>query len=268
MKNVRLFAGVAVMALLTGTPSAFADPVNLTIDNVNQNTSNKANVTNNGAIKQEGVVSGNGASLSISAAGAVSSASVSSINAPEFNSISIGTNSKAGNLQQITSNTGIVANTQPTFGKGMEPNGISGDGASVSVSATGSASAVSVSRINNSDAHQNAGIEFGGINQTTYNGGTIQNNGGTISTDKISGNGASASIEANGAVSSVSISSIVDEQQLGKITFARDINQNTANSANVANIGVIQTGALTGQGASVSVSAIGAASAVSFSTIK
>lgn len=268
MKTVRLLASAAVMALLADTPSAFADPVNLTTDNIIQNTSNDAKVTNNGEIKQEGMISGDGASVSISAAGAVSSASVSSINAPEFNSISLGTNSKTGNLQQNTRNTGNVTNTNLTSGGILEPGGISGDGASVSVSATGSASAVSVSRINNPDTYRNVDIEFGGITQNTYNGGTIQNNGGTILTDKICGDGSSASIGASGAVSSVSISSIADEQQLGKIAVTRDINQSTTNAASVTNTGVIQTGALTGQGASVSVSAIGAASAVSFSAIK
>jgi hypothetical protein len=92
--------------------------------------------------------------------------------------------------------------------------------------------------------------------------------GGSISTGNISGDGASASISANGAVSAVSVSSIVDQSQLGNVSFTRDINQTSRNNGTVFNIGAVNTGALNGQGSSVSVSAAGAVSAVSFSTIK
>jgi hypothetical protein len=269
MRNYRLLTGVATVSLLAGMSAALAEPVNLTIDDVNQTTTNNANVTNNGDIDHGyNAISGNGASLSVSAAGAVSSLSVSSINSPEFDKIDVGTFNDIEIIQQETTNNGNIRNNHNNnelIGSGT----VSGDGASVSVSATGGASAVSLSSINNQGGTWGAEVDYGGIQQTTTNSGTITNNGGRIETGNITGDGASASIGASGAVSSVSVSSIVDGHQLNDVAYNADINQTTTNygGGTIQNTGTVQVGNLAGQGVSASVSAIGAASAVSFSTI-
>jgi hypothetical protein len=267
MRNT-LLPSVAAAALLAGMSAASAEPTNLTIDDVNQKTTNNANVSNYGDIDHGGgLISGNGASLSISATGAVSSLSVSSINAPEFDSIEIGTYGFDEVLSQETTNTGNITNTH-TFNYLIGSGNVSGDGASVSVSALGGASAVSMSSINNQGSFFYGNqIEVGGIQQSTVNNGAITNHGGTVATGNISGDGASVSVGASGAVSSVSVSSIVDGNQYDSVLFSGDINQTTTNTGTIYNTGNVSVGNLTGQGASASVSAIGAASAVSFSTI-
>jgi hypothetical protein len=267
MRNT-LLPSVAAAALLAGMSAVYAESIDLTIDDVNQVTSNTASVTNNGDINHNlGDISGNGASLSISATGAVSSLSVSSINAPEFNSVSIGTYGNDEVLFQSTSNSGAITNNH-AFDTLTWSDDVSGDGASVSVSAIGGASAISLSSINNQARHWGNQVEFGGIQQNTVNSGKITNNGGSLITDDITGDGASVSIGASGAVSSVSVSSIVDQNQVASVLFSADINQTTSNTGAITNTGTISVGDLSGQGASASVSAIGAASAVSFSTIK
>ncbi|HKJ62860.1 MAG TPA: hypothetical protein VKA94_12850, partial [Hyphomicrobiales bacterium] len=228
MKATRLLRATAALSLLAGTSAAIADPVSLNIDDINQITTHFGTVVNYGDIDLDGVLSGNGSSLSISATGAVSSASVSFIDAPEFDAVTIGILGNDEIIQQRTWNFGDVRNWNG-FGTSVETGNVSGNGASVSVSATGAASAVSVSSIENTNANQDQNITFGGINQRTLNIGTVQNHGGHISTGNISGTGASVSIGGSGAVSAVSVSSILDSQQLGDVSVVADINQRTTN---------------------------------------
>jgi hypothetical protein len=266
MRTFTLLTSVAAAALLTGLSSASAEPVDLTIDDVDQTTANFANIGNYGDIDHfGGSIGGNGASLSISATGAVSSLSVSGINAPEVDSISIGVGET---IFQSTLNNGNVLNTHG-FDTQVVSGTVSGDGASVSVSATGGASAISVSSIHNQERSFGTDISFGGIQQSTKNFGTINNQGGSITTGNITGDGASVSIGASGAVSSVSVSSVVDANMIDSVAFNADIVQTTTNynAATINNTGTVQVGNLTGHGASASVSAIGAASAVSYSAI-
>jgi hypothetical protein len=218
-------------------------------------------------VKQNGLISGNGSSLSISATGAVSSGSASFVNAPEFDSVTVGVSGSNETVEQDTTNIGNITNTNNNNSV-IDAGNVSGHGASVSVSATGAASALSVSSIANYDVGQDQNITIGEIDQDTYNRGTILNNGGSLETDNISGKGASVSVSGSGAISAVSVSSILDAQQLGDVNVIDDISQTTTNSGNVTNVGNVTTGALTGNGASVSVSALGAASSVSFSSIK
>jgi hypothetical protein len=263
MRNT-LLPSVAAAALLAGMSTASAEPVDITIDNINQTTFNNADIVNYGDIDHFGnSVSGNGASLSISATGAVSSISVSGINAPELDLVSIGVGET---VSQRTSNFGDITNIHGFDGQ-IWSGTVSGDGASVSVSATGAASAISVSSIHNQERSFGADISLGGIRQSTWNSGTITNYGGSITTGNITGDGASVSIGASGAISSVSVSSIVDANMMDSVTVHADIDQSTTNVGAIVNGGAVQAGSLSGHGASVSVSAIGAASAVSYSAI-
>jgi hypothetical protein len=273
---------MAAATLLMGLSGALADSIKVETGNINQNTYNgHSYIENFGTVQLfGGKISGDGASVSISATGAASSVSASFIGAPEFDEVSIADYGHwAGSINQVTTNKADVTNANlPALSyhgyghygyghSGMDVGRISGDGASVSVGATGAVSSVSVSSIGNTPEHSHQDTDIGNVNQTTTNKGTILNYGGKISTGTISGDGASVSIAATGAASAVSVSSIADCQPLGHVDIG-NVSQTTQNYAPVTNIGQISTRALTGNGSSVSVSAVGAASAVSISAIK
>ena len=270
MRTFQFLTAAATAALLAGVSAASAEPV-VKFDDVSQTTKNHANVTNNGDINHSFTsISGDGASLSISATGAVSSLSVSSIHGSEFDTIEVGTNGSSfpANLFQSTSNYGGVTNNH-TGNWLIDIGLVDGDGASASVSATGGVSSISVSSINTPGTYwTNSDTSFGSIKQETWNAGTVSNNGGSIWAGEIKGIGASLSIGATGAVSSVSMSGIADSDTFDTI-HAKSISQGTTNyyNASITNGGSITAGDISGVGASASVSASGAVSSVSVSNI-
>jgi hypothetical protein len=108
------------------------------------------------------------------------------------------------------------------------------------------------------------------IRQTTINKARVKNLG-RIKQGKLEGKGASTSISASGAVSSISALNIADccQNNLNiKVAVGDDIKQTSVNKAKVTNKGKVSMGSVVGRGASVSVSAIGAASVVSLTSIK
>lgn len=129
-----------------------------------------------------------------------------------------------------------------------------------------------------------------GVRQTTKNDGDIDNTGIigagsinnhgwrhrhndiTVNNGYVSGKGASASVSASGAASVVSVSSIAATiNQKVDLTASgnyRSVRQYTENSGNVTNKGFIGVNSVSGNGASASISATGAASVVSVSSIK
>jgi threonine dehydrogenase-like Zn-dependent dehydrogenase len=108
----------------------------------------------------------------------------------------------------------------------------------------------------------------GDVEQETINKADVKNKGAII-IKKVEGTGASVSIGASGAVSSVSASSITDTPSLTSVKVAGNITQTTKNTGSlVKNKGLVLVKKLDGAGTSASVSALGAASAVSLSSIK
>lgn len=261
----------------------------VTIASITQDTELEVGhtVSNIGVIDNtaNGNISGDGASVSVSAIGAVSSVSLSFISQAASPSFSVGP------ITQTTTNEndGSVTNTGAISDRNAFALTLSGPGTSASISATGAASAVSARFINSPEVGT---IAFGNIDQTTDNqsGSLVINNhkgqtgsgpgsGGVMNLGAVSGNGASASISATGAISSVSISSI-DNTNVGgtpSITLG-SITQNTTNDGNVTNRGqqadsgsiadhsIVAT-SISGPGASVSISASGAVSSIAISSI-
>jgi len=211
----------------------------------------------------DGGITGNGASVSASATGAVSSVSVSSINTLGSSDIDIATGTS---IDQDSTNTG-PADFEPSVENNSSINGtgnVSGLGASASLSSTGAVAAVSVSSINDAQAPT---TNIGNVRQDAINDGVITTSG-TIGSEaalgNISGKGASVSISSTGAIASLSVSSI--NSGTGS-TATGNINQTATNTGNVSTTGTISAGNLSGAGASASVSTTGAASAASVSTI-
>lgn len=214
------------------------------------------------------VLSGDGASISISATGAASIVGSSFINSGEFRSLSVDSISQRTENSSDVSNSNVVqyGSTGPAT---IDTGAISGNAASVAVGATGAVSSVSLTSVNNKSGLSSAplNLNMGPITQTSINSGSITNNGGSISTGAISGKAASIGINATGAASSVNISNINDARPIGATNIGK-ITQTAVNTGPITNVGSITTAGISGNGASVSVSAAGAVAAVSFSAIK
>ncbi len=250
----------------------------LAAGNVRQTTTNYGYIGNDGYISgYASGVSGAGASASVSATGAQSAVSASRIGGNYYS-----TRTKIRSVRQNTTNYGNVSNRGTILNTyyGLY-SGLSGNGSSVSVSATGAASAVAVSSINTGGSDTVSIGRRGRINQTTTNGGWYVDNRGFIPGSRwgdLSGHGASASVSATGAASSVSVSRI-ESAPMRSVRIGR-VNQRTTNHADVTNqhagrryrsryyTGTMTLGDLSGTGSSASISATGAASAVSYSSIE
>jgi hypothetical protein len=213
---------------------------------------------------QSGNISGDGASLSVSATGAVSAVSASFIHSPAFDQISIATGYGDSVEQDATNGARIVNINSPT--SNIFTDGLSGDGASIGVSATGSAAVASLTSIQNYDDGRFPDVDTGNFDQTSSNSGKIFNFGGSVWTDDISGDGASVSIGATGAVAAVSVTSIRDAVSINSLDIG-NVDQNVTNRGSVANIGSISSGNITGDGSSTSIAATGAVAAVSITDI-
>ena len=266
-------AAVSIMGIgdTTGSPTLSGQ----TVGNISQGTdanhlvSNGADITNVGEISAAGLsMSGAGSSASVSATGAVASVSVASIDVKSFGANNI---AATGTVDQTVLNSGVISNTSGTVGAspvaGITVGAVGGDGASVSVGATGAAASISVASIGSTDV---ASTTFGTITQNSTNGaaGVLVNvtNTGNISTGDVGGVGAGAQISATGATSSVSVSSIGNDTTptLG----GGGVGQTTNNNGAITNSGIIaSSGTLSGAGSSASISAVGAASSFSVSSI-
>ena len=219
---------------------------------VKQTATNGGDVSNRKATVEVGRLSGDGSSASIGATGAVASVSDSSID-------SSAGKVKIGDVKQKVSNGGDINNSgKITAGR------LSGDGSSVSISATGAVASVSDSSIDSTVGS----LKIGDITQKVSNSGDI-NNSGKITAGGLSGTGSSASVSASGAVASVSDSSINATGTPGPITIA-SITQTATNHSDspVTNTGTINLSGGLGTGASASVSAMGAGAVASFSSVK
>jgi hypothetical protein len=172
------------------------------------------------------------------------------------------------NIQQVT-NQGAVANDKATLS--LPAYTVSGDGASLSASATGAAASFGFSSI---DSYlTDTGTSIGSLTQTVTNGtaGTtpapanISNTGAKVTVGDMSGNGSSASIGGTGAVASLSFANIGAGAE-GNFTVS-DILQSVNNTGSIGNGGSISAGALSGTGSSASISASGAVASVSQGSI-
>jgi hypothetical protein len=190
-----LFCGIAL-----GAMAALAIPANAEEWHrlqVNQEAWNNSNVTVGGASVKVWGVTGPGASASIGATGALASVSESSIADHGY----AGSFLASTDIRQSSINTAYVTNQGNTISVGA----VTGKGASVGISAAGAVSSVSASSIGSA-----VGASFGRgskITQTSYNGSLVST-GGAVSVRVLSGAGASVGISAVGATSVVSFSRI------------------------------------------------------------
>jgi hypothetical protein len=236
---------------------------------------NDAPVTNTGEISGPSGgpainLSGTGASASVSATGALSAVSWTALDAAGFTSTSF------NNIQQAPRNTntggGPVGVSNTLSANGISLGAISGDGASVSATATGAAAAVSFSTVNTANW---SGASLGSIIiQQPSNTATVVNNGGVagISVGTISGDGASVRLGATGATAGISFSTIGSTFIGGPpgINLNGGFNQLVQNNGSVSNSGTITssgTSGLTGLGSSAVVSAVGGSAGFSWSSI-
>lgn len=237
------------------------------VDDIAQTSSNKAKVTNTtSTINTSGNLSGNGSSVSSGASGAVASTAVTNIN-------STAKNSTMGYVKQTATNsaTGDVTNSASTLNIGAGGSAdLSGAGSSASISANGSLAALSLSSIVSTSATTTIGTASGkSVTQTSNNSGSITNTNGIINVDDLTGIGTSAVVSATGAAASVSVSSIADTS-IGSVDINGSITQVATNNAGapISNTGSINAGTLSGTGASLSISAVGAGAFTSFHAVK
>ena len=257
---------------------------------VTQSVTNQSAITVNTQIPTTGAL-GQGASVSISASGAVGSVSVSGNGGPLVYPNDASGNGGFSAISQTTTNTAAIENgtTYPsTIEIGSTEPASLGLGASASISTTGAAAAVSVSANGAYGPTGNLGMGTGenGIQQSTSNSGSIT--GGATGDDhansidhlKLVGDGSSASISTSGASSSVSLS--LNQTDLtthdgdadnpaGKVSVGAIDQVSSHDGASVANYGTVTLGdadndGLQGIGTSASITATGASSSVSLSS--
>lgn len=273
--SVSITATGAASAVSLQTVNGVAS--DLTIGDVKQDTTNHGQIDNDGVITGTATgISGHGASASVSATGAQSAASASRVGGTDD-----ATETVIGSTEQKTTNTGNVRNDGVILNTadGLA-DGLSGNGSSVSASATGASSAVSASSINAGGTDKTSIAAGGSVKQTTLNRGEHVKNYAFVpgaATGDLSGHGSAVSISATGAASSVSVSRIASAP-LDMATIG-DVQQDTTNHAAVTNrhagllagassaSGTTTLGDIKGQGASASISATGAASSVSYTSV-
>ncbi|MEJ0005121.1 MAG: hypothetical protein WDM77_01700 [Steroidobacteraceae bacterium] len=182
---------------------------------ITQGVGNNGAVTNVATINAPGVdFSGDGASASISATGAVGSVSLSSVDSAfaagsggNYASVNQGSGTGAPTPTAGVVNNGLVSNSGT-----VNVGGLSGIGSSASVAATGSVASFSVSSV--ADLASIGAVSVPTITQTSYNNANITNAGnisvsgpGGFSPATL-GVGASASVAATGAVASASFRAV------------------------------------------------------------
>ncbi|MEJ0005120.1 MAG: hypothetical protein WDM77_01695 [Steroidobacteraceae bacterium] len=206
-------AGALITTPVTGFTAALSAPstVTQTVDNVAtvQNFGSVDALNSTGAVPAGGDFTpglGQGASVSVGATGAVASVSFSSLaDSNAYNPGTVGATLPVTNtfISQGVSNEGFVSNVASIF-----TGDLTGNGASVSASATGAVGSFSISGNNVSFA----GGNFGSVGQTVDESGSNVINTAAINVGNLSGAGASVSGGATGAVASVSYSNIGGSQ--------------------------------------------------------
>ena len=236
-----------------------------------------ATVTNNGLVQYNGVISGQGASASISATGAVASVGITGIGNQPFVAPAIG-----GPISQRSSNSAAVSSA---FSSIFSSGDLAGAGASASVGASGAVTAVGVMFVG---AASVTGSPVGNITQRSTNAQDASGQPASIDTlasrellnygaAHLSGDGASIGYRATGAAASVSVSQIDTVGAEGSFRFG-NIDQSASNTSSWIRNGFIRDGVptdypfirsgdLTGKGSSVSVAATGAVASVGSSSI-
>jgi filamentous hemagglutinin len=260
-------AAISATGAVTSTNFSFNDTsltgAPFTLSAITQDADSVGMVRNTG-VMIVGDLIGSGASASISATGAVASVAYSTNETEISNSGVI----FGGAIIQTSTNNSSVSNTGDlTLGV------MSGKGASASISATGAVASVAYG-VNspstaNPDGINGSNVNFAAITQTATSENSVRNNGDiTLSGDvpaAISGPGASASISATGAAASVAYSANTLNIEDSKVTFSGAIDQTATQSSQVVNLGTLTAGAITGTGASASISATGAVASTAYS---
>lgn len=250
------------MALVFGLPgaNAFAQTI------IDQTPSNSGVVTvggTNATITGVGDLS-QSATASVGASGASASVAVAGINTQFINTAGgFGTVGQAAtNSGAITTSNALISVTGPAS---------AGDGASAGISAGGAAAGMSFTG--------NGAVNFslsppsvGAVTQSASNSGSVQNGGAadvstiTATSMVLSGDASSLSIGASGASASLSGAGIGAAGYGGQVFGA--VSQSAVNeAADISNFGSVTAASSTGDGASISVSARGASSGVSETTI-
>jgi hypothetical protein len=236
---------------------------------IDQLVTNQATVSNSTVSTLRGVaLSGDGASVSFGATGAAASVSATLIEGKRNNAphpalglvTSQGLNQIAGNYRSVTN----VLQSKVDVGD------IAGTGASVSVAATGAAASASSVSLNGGSTQLS--LSGRGVYQEANNDGAVINNptNKKITAGGISGNGAAVQVSATGASASMgsSVVNSVARSNFNSRVALFDFGQFVNNAGPVSNKGTINSGDISGIGASTQVSAIGANAAVGASSIK
>lgn len=202
----RVLVSVATVALLATALPSMANANNPTVwaRTINQSVENNSPSTNNGSTSV-GKVSGPGASASASATGASAAVAVTSIQGTTdvkvkgihtskqaISSITVGTINQTSINKAAVTNNGWVT--------GLRPD-VTGPGATVSTGATGAATVVSLTSINDTKFPT---VSVGKINQRAENNNYVTNKG-HVQVGKVSGAGAFAGTSAIGASAVVSV---------------------------------------------------------------
>lgn len=201
----RVLVSVATVALLATALPSMANANNPTVwaGTINQSVDNNRPSTNDGSTFV-GKVSGPGASASASATGASAAVAVTSIQGTTkgthtskqaISSITVGT------INQTSINNAAVTNNGWVTGyKKLRPD-VTGPGATVSTGATGAATVVSLTSINDTKFPT---VSVAKINQRAVNNNYVTNKG-HVQVGKVSGAGAFAGTSAIGASAVVSV---------------------------------------------------------------
>jgi hypothetical protein len=198
---------------------------------------------------------GIGASAQVSATGAVASFSATGAGTADFtvpNTVSV---------DLTATNTGNVNNPRTTINasSGTRP-ALSGDGSSVNSSATGAAAAMSLRAVSATSFGAGTGDTIGAVTQTATNSATADNRDYRVQLGEVSGAGASAGVGATGASGSVSLVGI--NSTYGGLTVG-NIDQTVSQNGNAIDTGGgLESGTVSGTGASVSRSVTGAGASV------
>ncbi|MEP0942219.1 MAG: hypothetical protein ABJH63_18645 [Rhizobiaceae bacterium] len=218
-----------------------------------------------------GNLAGAGSNVSVNATGASASISGSSIGSSKL--LFVLSNSpnnqvSAGSQNQWSTNHGSVTNNP--LEKKVTAGDLSGNGSAVQVSAIGASASVNSSEINVvNNTNMSAQIALSDFSQGAYNYAAISNKG-LVEAGNLEGNGASVGISAIGANTSIGASSIGSQRRVALSTSAvesREIFQTVYNFIRVQNSGRVNTGNLSGNGASTQIAATGASASFGMSSI-
>lgn len=203
-----------------------------------------------------GDLTGPASSASVSAQGAQASVGVAAIG-----NVGSTTGTQFGTVSQAVENRGNVL----VNGATVNVASLGGPASSAGISARGASASVGVSEIGSSVAMGSS--SFDAITQNTINSAAINvQNASITSTSGILGTGASASIAASGASANFAVTSVSNTAAMAPIQVAA-ITQNVTNTAAISNSGTITVGGALGTASSASISATGASTGVSFTSI-